>query len=132
MVIKQSSININKFPHSFALMITNFMKYCRHLTYEKLLEFIIQGIQVRIENNPSELASFNPNKNHMYLHTLNTHTHTHHISLSLSLSQFSLRQWQVKQQSIPIETMAILSMVVTLAAFWTWESQFAATWQYLK
>jgi hypothetical protein len=80
MVIKQPSIDINKIPHSFALMISNFMKYCLDLTYEKILEFIIQEIQVRIENIPSELASFNLNKNHMYFHIL-----SHSLSTTISM-----------------------------------------------
>ena len=45
MVIMQPSIDINKLPHSFASMITNFKKNCRDSTYEQFLEFRIQGIQ---------------------------------------------------------------------------------------
>ena len=35
-----------------------------------------QGIQVRNENNLDGLATFNLNKNLIYIHILNTHTHT--------------------------------------------------------
>jgi hypothetical protein len=75
-VIKQPSIDVNKFPCSFASVITNFMKYCLKLTYEQLLELEIQGIQAKSENGPSDLAEFNFNKNSLYFHILNTHKHT--------------------------------------------------------
>ena len=58
MVTRQRSLDINKFPCFSTSMITIFMKYCLKSTYEKLLEIRIQGIYVRSEKNPSELASF--------------------------------------------------------------------------
>ena len=42
MVIRQPSLDINAFSHSFASMITNFMNNRLNLTYEQLLEFRIQ------------------------------------------------------------------------------------------
>ena len=43
MVIRYSSIDNNKFPHSFALMIIDFIKHCLNMTYEQIFEFRIQG-----------------------------------------------------------------------------------------
>ena len=63
MVIMQPSLDINKFPRTCALMIKDFMNNYIDLTYEQRLESRIQKIQVRNENSPNELATFNLNKN---------------------------------------------------------------------
>ena len=36
MMIRQPSIDVDKFPRTFALMITTFMNYCLNLTYKQL------------------------------------------------------------------------------------------------
>lgn len=73
MVIRQPSINITKFPHFFVSTITNLVNSL-NLTYEQLLEFRIQGKQVRSENNPSEVATFDLDKKKpMDFHILTTH-----------------------------------------------------------
>lgn len=55
MVIRQPSLDINEYSCSFASMITNFMNNHLSLTYEQLLEFRIQEIQVCSENNPLQV-----------------------------------------------------------------------------
>lgn len=74
MVITQPSLDINKFPRPIASMITDFTKTCCDSTYEQLLELRIKEIQIRSESNPSEVAIFNLNKNHVYFHILTIHT----------------------------------------------------------
>lgn len=75
MVVMQPLLAI-KSPCFFTSMITNFYDiHGFNSTYEQLLEFTIQGIQTRTENNPSELAIVNLDKNATYFHILNTHTH---------------------------------------------------------
>ena len=73
MVIRQPSINITKFPHFFVSTITNLVNSL-NLTYEQLLEFRIQGKQVRSENNPSEVATFDLDKKNLWTSTFSLHT----------------------------------------------------------
>ena len=59
-------------------MVTDFMKYYLNLTYKQHFIFRIQGLRVRSENNPNELAAFKSKQNSYLLpHSQHTHTHTH-------------------------------------------------------
>ena len=62
MVIMQPSLDINKSPRSFVLMIIDFMNKYPDSTYEYPFEFKIQWIQLRNGKSPNELATFNLNK----------------------------------------------------------------------